>query len=91
MERKTHREDWTGEKSVKARFPIREDKVNMFLAGEISLDAEFDALVERGKRTFGEVNNMKQLANEIQYAVHSRQLRPGKLVSTLNIDSGQVK
>jgi SPX domain protein involved in polyphosphate accumulation len=23
VERKTHREDWTGEKSVKARFPIK--------------------------------------------------------------------
>src|ERR1700679_3952632 len=34
VERKTHREDWTGEKSVKARFPIKEHLVNAFLCGE---------------------------------------------------------
>src|SRR5258705_303538 len=33
VERKTHREDWTGEKSVKARFPIKEHLVNAFLCG----------------------------------------------------------
>jgi len=50
VERKTHREDWTGEKSVKARFPIKEDKVNAFLCGEYTMDEEFKALVEKGKR-----------------------------------------
>lgn len=77
VERKTHREDWTGEKSVKARFPIKEDKVNAFLRGEITMDDEFEALVRKGKKTAAEVESMTQLANEVQYAVLTKKLQPG--------------
>ena len=77
VERKTHREDWTGEKSVKARFAIKEDKVNAFLRGEITMDDEFAELVRKGKKTAAEVESMAQLANEVQYAVLTRKLRPG--------------
>ncbi|KAI0033526.1 SPX-domain-containing protein [Vararia minispora EC-137] len=76
VERKTHREDWTGEKSVKARFPIKEDKVNAFLRGEYMMDEEFQALVARGKKTQQEVESMIQLANEVQYAVITKKLQP---------------
>ncbi|KAI0255140.1 SPX-domain-containing protein [Lactifluus subvellereus] len=76
VERKTHREDWTGEKSVKARFPIKEDKVNAFLCGEYTMDEEFAALVEKGRKSQAEVDNMLQLANEVQYAVLTRRLQP---------------
>jgi len=79
VERKTHREDWTGEKSVKERFTIKEDKMNDFLAGRYTMDEEFDALVKKGKKTEKEVEGMKQLANEIQYAIITRKLRPGEL------------
>jgi SPX domain protein involved in polyphosphate accumulation len=78
VERKTHREDWTGEKSVKERFIIKEDKMNDFLTGRYTMDEEFDALVAKGKKTEKEVEGMKQLANEIQYAIVTRKLRPGK-------------
>lgn len=77
MERKTHREDWTGEKSVKARFPIKEDKVDAFLRGEYTMDAEFEELHKKGKKTRQEVDSMIQLANEVQYTVLTRKLRPG--------------
>ncbi|KAK4684854.1 hypothetical protein P7C73_g5309, partial [Tremellales sp. Uapishka_1] len=76
VERKTHREDWTGEKSVKERFTIKEDKLNDFLAGKYTMDEEFDALVKKGKKTEKEVEGMKQLADEIQYAVVTRKLKP---------------
>ncbi|KAJ7707439.1 VTC domain-containing protein [Mycena rosella] len=76
VERKTHREDWTGEKSVKARFPIKEHLVNAFLRGEYTVDAEFQQLVKKGKKTQQEVDSMIQLANEVQYAVLSRRLKP---------------
>ncbi|KAF8525948.1 SPX-domain-containing protein [Hysterangium stoloniferum] len=76
VERKTHREDWTGEKSVKARFPIKEEYVNSFLRGEYIMDEEFQSLVARGKKTFQEVESMIQLANEVQYAILQRKLRP---------------
>lgn len=81
MERKTHREDWTGEKSVKERFTIKEDKMNDFLSGRYTMDEEFDALVAKGKKTAKEVEGMKQLAAEIQYAIITRKLRPGELDS----------
>jgi len=78
VERKTHREDWTGEKSVKARFPIKESKVNAFLRGEYIMDAEFEALVAKGKKTQLEVDSMIQLANEVQYSTLTRNLKPGR-------------
>lgn len=76
VERKTHREDWTGEKSVKARFPIKEENVNAFLRGEYTMDEEFQALVTKGKKTQQEVDGMIQLAQEVQYAVLTRKLNP---------------
>ncbi|TFK46090.1 hypothetical protein OE88DRAFT_1715110 [Heliocybe sulcata] len=76
VERKTHREDWTGEKSVKSRFPIKEDKVNAFLRGEYTMDEEFQALVSKGKKTQQEVDSMIQLANEVQYSVLTKKIQP---------------
>jgi len=77
VERKTHREDWTGEKSVKARFPLKEHQVNPFLRGEYTVDADFQQLVQKGKKTQAEVDSMIQLANEVQYAILTKELKPG--------------
>lgn len=82
VERKTHREDWTGEKSVKARFPLKEHLVNPFLRGEYTVDADFQLLVAKGKKTQQEVDTMIQLANEIQYAVLTKGLGPGEFLSS---------
>jgi SPX domain protein involved in polyphosphate accumulation len=38
VERKTHRESWKGEESVKERFAISEDKVVPFLEMEYTLE-----------------------------------------------------
>ncbi|EJF64806.1 SPX-domain-containing protein [Dichomitus squalens LYAD-421 SS1] len=76
VERKTHREDWTGEKSVKARFPIKEHLVNAFLRGEYTMDEEFQELVKKGKKTQAEVDSMIQLANEVQYSILTKKLVP---------------
>lgn len=76
VERKTHREDWTGEKSVKARFPIKEHLVNAFLRGEYTMDAELQALVDKGKKTQAEVDSMIQLASEVQYRILTKQFHP---------------
>lgn len=77
MERKTHREDWTGEKSVKARFPLKENLVVPFLRGEYTVDEDFQQLVKKGKKTQQEVDSMIQLANEVQYTVLTKHLQPG--------------
>jgi len=52
--------------------------MNDFLTGRYTMDEEFDALVAKGKKSEKEVEGMKQLANEIQYAIVTRKLRPGK-------------
>jgi SPX domain protein involved in polyphosphate accumulation len=36
----THREDWAGERPVKAHFAIKEHLVNAFLLGEYTMDEE---------------------------------------------------
>lgn len=76
VERKTHREDWTGEKSVKARFPIKEENVNAFMRGEYRMDETFEALRKKGKKSDKEVDSMLQLANEVQYSILNRKLQP---------------
>ena len=76
IERKTHREDWTGEKSVKARFSLKEKKVNDFLAGRISVESIFEKMRKDGKKSEKEIADLEQLAREIQYRVIKRQLVP---------------
>ena len=51
--------------------------MNAFLRGDYTMDEEFAALVEKGKKSQAEVDNMLQLANEVQYAVLTRRLQPG--------------
>jgi len=38
VERKTHRESWKGEESVKERFTLPEDKMVPYLEGEYTLE-----------------------------------------------------
>jgi len=63
---------------VKERFICKEDKMNALLAGTYTMDDEFDEMVKKGKKTEKDVEGMKQLANEVQYAILTRKLRPGK-------------
>jgi SPX domain protein involved in polyphosphate accumulation len=76
IERKTHREDWTGEKSVKARFTLKEKNVNAFLAGKMTVDEAFAKMRKDGKKSIKEIEDLEQLAREIQYRVVTRKLVP---------------
>lgn len=76
VERKTHREDWTGEKSVKARFPIKEELVNDYIKGEIHLDEIWKDMKQKGKKSEKEIESMKQLSEEVQYRLLSKKLEP---------------
>src|SRR5439155_12166484 len=49
VERKSHREDGTGEKSVKERFPIKEKYVNKYLRGEYTMDKALQKLKKKRK------------------------------------------
>lgn len=74
VERKTHREDWTGEKSVKARFPIKEKYLNSFLAGDYTTDELFAKA--RARKSEKEMAELEQLAQEVQYTCLTKRLHP---------------
>ena len=76
IERKTHREDWTGEKSVKARFPIKESKVNDFLKGSFTAKQLFEKARRDGKKSKEEIDSLERLAQEVQYRVLKDGMRP---------------
>lgn len=76
VERKTHREDWTGEKSVKARFAIKEKNVNAFMRGDHTVEQAFEKMRKDGKKSKKEIQDLEQLAKEIQYRVITRKLVP---------------
>lgn len=76
IERKTHREDWTGEKSVKARFPIKESKVNDFLKGNYTAKQLFEKARKEGKKSTQEIDSLERLAQEVQYRVLKDSMRP---------------
>ena len=68
------------------------NKLNEFCAGRYTMDDEFDELVTKGKKTAKEVEGMKQLASEIQYAIVTRKLRPGKssTLSSLTLSHAEL-
>ncbi|KAI9369615.1 vacuolar transporter chaperone 4 [Aspergillus egyptiacus] len=76
VERKTHREDWTGEKSVKARFSLKEKYVNDYLAGRMTVVRIFEKMRKEKKKSESEIADLEQLAREIQYRVITRRLKP---------------
>ncbi|KAL9600725.1 MAG: hypothetical protein Q9219_002966 [cf. Caloplaca sp. 3 TL-2023] len=76
VERKTHREDWTGEKSVKARFSLKEKNVNAFLNGSMTVESVFEKMRKEGKKDEKEIADLEQLAREVQYRVLTRKLVP---------------
>ncbi|CAD0018527.1 unnamed protein product, partial [Aureobasidium pullulans] len=76
VERKTHREDWTGEKSVKARFALKEKNVNAFMRGDYTVEQAFEKMRRDGKKSEKEISDLEQLAREVQYRVITRKLQP---------------
>ncbi|KAI8929070.1 VTC domain-containing protein [Entophlyctis helioformis] len=76
VERKTHREDWTGETSVKERFPIKEKYVNAYLRGEYTMDHTIQKMRDRGLKSEKELNGMQTLSTEVQQSVASKGLKP---------------
>ena len=76
VERKTHREDWTGEKSVKARFAVKEKVVNSFMKGELLPKAIFEKARKDGKKPAKAIDEDERLAKEVQYSVLKKGYRP---------------
>ncbi|KAL6867844.1 VTC domain-containing protein [Trichoderma novae-zelandiae] len=76
VERKTHREDWTGEKSVKARFSLKEKNVNAYMRGELLPAAIFEKARKEGKKSEKAIAEDERLAAEIQYSVLKNGYKP---------------
>ncbi|KAI0486493.1 SPX-domain-containing protein [Xylaria cf. heliscus] len=76
VERKTHREDWTGEKSVKARFSMKEKNVNAYMRGDLLPTALFEKARKDGKKSEKAIAEDESLAKEIQYSILKKGYRP---------------
>ncbi|GLI70122.1 hypothetical protein VaNZ11_014928 [Volvox africanus] len=81
FERKTHKESWKGEESVKERFTLPCDKVVAFMDGEYTLEhalADQEAAAARKGKTLTEEEkeSYKSLFMEVYKAVDSKQLKP---------------
>jgi hypothetical protein len=75
VERKTHRESWMGEVSVKERFAIKEEQVLPLLQGKFNIDEEIEKLRAKGKKE-KDIEEWKKLATEVVQAINSKQLVP---------------
>lgn len=75
VERKTHREKWMGEMSVKERFTIREGQVMDLLQERFSIEQEVQQLQAKGKKE-KDIDAYKVLATEITHAISAKQLFP---------------
>jgi SPX domain protein involved in polyphosphate accumulation len=76
VERKTHREDWTGEKSVKARFSLKEKNVNPYMRGELLPAAIAEKARKAGKKSEKSIAEDERLAAEIQWSVLKKGYKP---------------
>ena len=76
VERKTHREDWTGESSIKARFPIKEKYVNDFLKGNYSMDKSIAKMRARQQKSEKELQELQELSSQVQSTILEKKLHP---------------
>lgn len=75
VERKTHRESWAGELSVKERFIIKENQVQSLLNGSFDLQGEIQKLRNKGKSE-DDIREWTTLATEVVQAINSKLLLP---------------
>ena len=75
VERKTHKDDWTGEVSVKERFALHADAVAPFLRGEYTVQDCEEAMRRHGKGS-DEIAAMATLFREVFDAIMARNLEP---------------
>lgn len=75
VERKTHRESWAGEVSVKERFTIKENQVQSLLSGNFDIQGEVKKLKDKGKSE-EDIRDWLELVTEVVQAINSKQLIP---------------
>ncbi|KAJ1613888.1 hypothetical protein OIY81_841 [Cryptosporidium canis] len=96
MERKTHHEGWTGEKSAKERFSLPQKYVFGYLKGSLSVDDLIEEGVFQDKKGNDAAEKSKGLARDIQDYIMENNLQPFVRTSYLraafqNQDNNQVR
>lgn len=75
VERKTHKESWKGEKSVKERFTLAEEKIVPYIEGEYTVEEYAETLKKKGKSQ-ADIEKASILFLEIQRSIEAKQLKP---------------
>lgn len=75
-ERKTHRDTWTGEASVKERFIIDESEVKQVLNDEYPIAAKRNEMAQKKMAIREECDDWETLVREMIQVVQSKQLVP---------------
>ncbi|KAG5506560.1 hypothetical protein JIQ42_06812 [Leishmania sp. Namibia] len=75
MEIKVHHEAWSGERSNKRRFAIKEKEVDAFVHAQLSLLPAVEKL-KRKNASEEELEKFKSLATEILSKIHAYDLKP---------------
>lgn len=76
VERKTHRDTWTGEASVKERFIVDASEVKQVLNDEYSIAQKREKMASKKGATSAEVEDWETLVREMIQVVQSKQLVP---------------
>uniref|UniRef100_A0A7S2WKV1 SPX domain-containing protein n=1 Tax=Rhizochromulina marina TaxID=1034831 RepID=A0A7S2WKV1_9STRA len=76
VERKTHRDSWTGDVSVKERFIIKPKEVPLLLNGRFPVEIKIQEMRKKGTYTEQEIEDWLSLVTEVTQAINSKQLVP---------------
>jgi SPX domain protein involved in polyphosphate accumulation/uncharacterized membrane protein YidH (DUF202 family) len=76
VERKTHRDKWTGEVSVKERFIIKEEEVEQVMNNVYPIEQKKREMIEKKGKSQKEADEWEQLVREITQAIQAKQLVP---------------
>mmetsp|Transcript_16444 Transcript_16444/g.23197 ORF Transcript_16444/g.23197 Transcript_16444/m.23197 type:complete len:728 (-) Transcript_16444:153-2336(-) len=76
VERKTHRDKWTGEVSVKERFIIKEEEVEQIMNNTYPIEKLKREMIEKKGKSQKEADEWEQLVREITQAIQAKQLVP---------------
>jgi len=76
VERKTHRDSWTGDESVKERFNIKPEDVPLLLNGEYDVDAHVQRQRLGGKKSEAAIRGERILMDEVTQLIATKGLVP---------------
>ncbi|KAH8550666.1 VTC domain-containing protein, partial [Umbelopsis sp. PMI_123] len=76
IERKTHHAAWLNGTSVKDRFPLKEDKVNSYVAGEYTPEQIVQQLKHKGVTDDEIINNVEFISTGVQTSIKEKHLTP---------------